>query len=201
MILSILVPTTTKRVGKFFTPLVSELNNQIADIGTNDVEILGLLDNYKMSIGKKRNIFLQMSSGKYTLFVDDDDRVDSNFIREVLNCISLNTDTDCIVYDMLCVINKCRKIHSKFGIEYEYTKMAPWSIENCSIKNSTPEMWYGKPSHNMIWKSSISKSCIFPDQNAGEDFAWVSQAWPKIKNQSRIDKIIYYYDVVLDKQY
>jgi glycosyltransferase involved in cell wall biosynthesis len=201
MKLSILIPTTTKRCSRFFSSLIQNVNEQIEKINRNDIEILGLLDNYKKTIGEKRNDLLQMSKGKFIIFIDDDDRITDDFLSEILLAIDNNPTADCIVYDMICTINGCRKIHSKFGVEYEYTQMAPWSMNNCSIKNEVPELWYGKPSHNMVWASRIAKSCNFPSCNSGEDFAWVKQAWPKIKKQIRIDKVIYYYDAVLGKNY
>lgn len=197
--LSILVPTTTKRVSVYFANMIGRISAQITALGRNDIEVLGLLDNYVSSIGEKRNTLLRMAKGRYIVFVDDDDRISDDYVREIISAIDLNYGADCIVYDMLCVINGCRKIHSKFGIEYEYTKMAPWTPENCSVKNEIAEQWFGKPSHNMVWSSEIAKSCTFPLINAGEDFAWVTQAWPQIKKQVRIDKILYYYDVVLNK--
>jgi glycosyltransferase involved in cell wall biosynthesis len=199
--LSVLVPTTTKRLNKYFLNTIEEINKQCSIINRNDVEILGLLDNYKMTIGEKRNNLLQMSRGNFVVFIDDDDRVTSDFLEQILNSIHQNPNSDCIVYDMICTIDGCRKIISKFGIEYEYTKLAPWTKENCSVKNEVPEPWFGKPSHNMVWKSSLAKSCHFPEKNVGEDFAWVAQAWPKIKTQARIDKVIYFYDAVLGKDY
>lgn len=199
--LSILIPTTTKRAEMFFAPMVDHLQEQIDNLGRNDIEILGFLDNYKYTIGEKRNKLLDLAIGKFTLFVDDDDRVTSNFLPEIMRVIDQNPDTDCIVYDMLCTINGCRTIHSKFGIEYEYTKMAPWSDENCNVRNIIPEQWFGKPSHNMVWAARISKTARFPNKNAGEDFDWVAKVWPKIRKQSRIDKVIYYYDAVLGKDY
>jgi glycosyltransferase involved in cell wall biosynthesis len=198
MKLSILIPTTTKRQN-FFNSIINSVVKQIDD--KKDIEVLGLLDNYTKTIGEKRNNLLNICSGKFTLFLDDDDRLTEDFLEQILLSINNNPDADCIVYDMLCIINKCRTIHSKFGIEYEYTKMDPWTTENCSIITEEPEIWYGKPSHNMVWSSKISKSCVFPSCNSGEDFAWVKQAWPKLKKQVRIDKIIYYYDVVLGKKY
>jgi glycosyltransferase involved in cell wall biosynthesis len=199
MKLSILIPTTTKRCGRFFTSMVENINDQIIKNDRNDIEVLGLLDNYKKTIGEKRNILLNMASGQFVVFLDDDDRITDDFLFEVLYAIDNNNNADCIVYDMMCIINGTREILSKFGIEFEYTKGIKFDI----IKQSpiTPELWYGKPSHNMVWASRIAKSCIFPNCNTGEDFAWVKQAWPRIKKQVRIDKTLYYYDAVLGKQY
>jgi len=201
MILSILVPTTTKRAEPFFAPMVDVLQDQVDKTGRKDIEILGLLDNYKFSIGEKRNMLLNMSRGKFVVFIDDDDRVTDDFVQLIINKIVNNPDADCICYEMLCTINGARQIHSKFGIEYEYTKMAPWTNKNCSVKNSEPEPWFGKPSHNMVWASRIAKTQKFPHTNAGEDFDWVARTWPKIKKQVKINKIIYYYDAVLGKDY
>ncbi len=201
MILSILIPTTTKRAELYFGPMVDTLNAQVEQTGRKDIEILGLLDNYKYSIGEKRNTLLNMAKGKFLVFIDDDDRVSDDFISSIISEINKHPDADCICYEMLCTINGARQIHSRFGIEYEYTKMAPWSDKNCNIKSITPEEWFGKPSHNMVWASSLAKQQKFPHTNAGEDFDWVARTWPKIKKQVKIDKIIYYYDCVLGKDY
>lgn len=201
MILSILVPTTTKRAETFFVPMIDTLQDQIDKTGRKDIEILGLLDNYKLSIGEKRNMLLNMARGKFILFIDDDDRVTDDFIQLIVSEILNNPDVDCICYEMLCTINGSRQIHSKFGIEYEYTKMAPWTDKNCNVKSNKPELWFGKPSHNMVWASRIAKTQKFPHINTGEDFDWVARVWPKIKKQVKINKIIYYYDAVLGKDY
>jgi hypothetical protein len=53
----------------------------------------------------------------------------------------------------------------------------------------------------MVWNSKIAKQCKFIDANKGEDYDWVAQACKFVKKEIRIDKLLYFYDGVLDKSY
>ena len=68
--LSILIPSIPSRFRRF-QKLFEKINAQ----ATNEVEILGLFDNKKRSIGHKRDALVQMSKGEYVCFCDDDDDV------------------------------------------------------------------------------------------------------------------------------
>ena len=46
----------------------------------------------------------------------------------------------------------------------------------------------------MVYRTSISKNHKYSDMNNGEDYDWVKRACLDIKNQTRIDKVLYYYD-------
>ena len=96
-------------------------------------------------------------------------------------------DTDCIVFDAICCIeNSSLKTHAKYGIEFEY------------YTSSDETEWRGKPAHTMVYKSSIAKAHSFLNISYGEDLEWVSRAWKDIKHQTRIEKILYYYDYQKD---
>jgi glycosyltransferase involved in cell wall biosynthesis len=149
-----------------------------------EVEILGLFDNKKRTVGEKRQDLLNLARGKYLVFIDDDDRISDDYVSEILNAIKNNTDTDCIVFDCICCENNSHvKTHCKYGIEFEYGHL------NCDKKE-----WRGKPAHTMVYKSSIAKSHCYESTNYGEDINWVVRACKDIKHQTRIDKVLYYYD-------
>lgn len=181
MKLSILVPTVPRRLRTFFPSIIEELENQIGDL---PIEILGLYDNKRMTVGEKRNSLLKIARGEYVTFIDDDDRIDNDYIKDILKILNENPEADCVVYDILYINKIGKKQHCRYGIEYDYT------LEG--------KDWYGKPAHTHVWKREIAIKGKFPEENFGEDLSWVSQVWPLIKNQVRIDKVLYYYYFNLD---
>ena len=178
---SILILTLPSRINSFFPKITEHLQSQIGN--RNDIEILALYDNKRRSVGEKRNALLDLARGKYLTFIDDDDRVSDDYISSIMKVID-NENTDCIVFDCMCTINNQIKRYCKYGIEYNYT---------CT-KDHPVQQWTGKPAHTMVYRSEIAKKYRYPEKNRGEDMSWVSQACLDIKKQSRIDKLLYYYD-------
>lgn len=176
MLLSILIPTIPTRVNGYFPQLVTKLEAQIGDL---PIEVIGLYDNKKQLVGQKRNNLLNLANGLFLTFVDDDDQITEDYIYEIYSAIEDNPDADCIVYQVKCSINGREPYLCKYGVELEYKQI--------------PGLWTGKPAHTMVWKSELAKKCKFPVSNFGEDSEWVAQAWPQIKKQASIDKVLYYY--------
>lgn len=176
--LSILVPTVPRRIDNFFPKLINELLRQCVD--RNDVEVLGLFDNKKRSIGAKRQSMLDITSGEYVVFIDDDDRVAEDYISEILNALQNNPDADCVVFDSIYTSNTGDKLYCKYGIEFEYNRVG--------------DKWTGKPAHTMVYKTELAKKHKYADKLWEEDKDWVIRACKDIKNQVRIDKVLYYYD-------
>lgn len=183
MKLSILVPSIEERRGNFLKRILSQLNRQIAPY-KGEVEVLTLVDNRELSVGEKRNKMLDMATGEFLVFIDDDDRVAPEYLDEVMSVLSTQ-DPDCIVYDCICKVvgfnGRVREtIYCKYGVEFEYTK--------------TGDQWRGKPAHVMVWRSSIAKRHRYRPISAGEDVDWVKRACVEIESQVRIDKTLYFYD-------
>ncbi len=176
---SILVPTVPSRLTSFYPRLITSLQDQVGS--RQDIEILGFYDNKKRSVGLKRNALLNLAQGEFLTFIDDDDRIADDYIESIMNTIYANPTADCIVFDCITTINKTEKTtYSKYSIHYEYTEVG--------------DQWRGKPAHTMVWKSSIAKKHMFPNMSNGEDVNWVVRACREIKNEVRIDKVLYYYD-------
>ncbi len=186
MKLSILVLTVPRRLTTFFPKIIRCLEGQIKD--RKDIEVFGLYDNKKMTVGGKRNALLHIARGKFTTFVDDDDRVSDDYIDSIMAAIDANPDADCIIYDIICTIKRNGIVQKeklcKYGIEYE------------KFGATTPDgkNWAGKPEHRMVYNSKISKEVKFPEKNFKEDLIWTKEAALKIKNQVKIDKVLYYFD-------
>lgn len=177
MKLSVLVPTVPRRLRTFFPSIIEQLESQVGD---HPVEIVGLYDNKRMTVGEKRNSLLKIARGEYITFVDDDDRIDEDYIKDILKALEENPEADCVVYDVICTVNESTKQYCRYGIEYDY--------------HTEGMDWYGKPAHTHVWKRSIALQGSFPEANFSEDTNWVGQVWPLIKNQVRINKVLYYYD-------
>ena len=79
MILSILIPALERRP---WQRVVSELQKQAAAVG--DVEVLVEVDNGTLTSGQKRNRLMSRASGRYVCHVDDDDDVDPDYVRLIV---------------------------------------------------------------------------------------------------------------------
>ena len=178
--LSILIPTVPSRVNNKFITLIENLQTQIGY--KKNVEIIGLFDNKKRTLGEKRQSMIDIANGDYITFIDDDDRVADTYITDILLTLEKNPDCDCVVFDCICTEHYKNKItYCKYGIEFNYTDDGNGN-------------WTGKPAHTMVYKKSIINNCKYYSVSSGEDISWVKQAYPHIKNQARIPKVLYYYD-------
>ena len=180
MKLSILILTLPSRRKTFLSNLLDILEPQVAQ--HNNVELLVLYDNKKRTVGEKRDSIISISNGEYMVFIDDDDIVTEDYVSSIMTCLNENPNTDCVVFDSICTIDDGVPIHCKYGIEYSYNNNATGN-----------GFWTGKPAHTMVYSKNLVTSASFGRMNVGEDFHWVSQVHTKIKNQSRIDKVLYYY--------
>ena len=97
--LSILVPTVPNRIDTFYLTLIKELLKQCNN--RDDIEILGLFDNKKRSIGSKRQDLLNMANGEYLVFIDDDDDISPDYINDIMTSLYNNLDADCVVFDCI----------------------------------------------------------------------------------------------------
>ena len=178
--LTILVPTVPSRLEYFYPKIMNELIKQTKKY--NDIELISFFDNKKRTIGKKRDEMLSLVQGEYLVFIDDDDRIDSEYIDSIMSTLYNNPECDCVVFDTICIVNGENPKLCKYGIEFEYGDILDG------------KEWRGKPAHTMVYKSSIAKKHKYSDMNHGEDYDWVLRAYKEILNQVRIDKVLYYYD-------
>ena len=178
--LTILVPTVPSRISTYYPRLMKHLLDQTKPY--SNIELISFFDNKKRSIGKKRDEMLKLVQGEYVVFIDDDDRISDDYISEIMNALQNNPAADCVVFNCICSVNNGHGKLCKYGIEFEYGDILG-GLE-----------WRGKPAHTMVYKSCIAKAHSFSDMKHGEDTDWVKRACLDIKNQVRIDKVLYYYD-------
>lgn len=173
--LSILILSLPERIN-LLNKLLNILSPQISS--KNNVELLILCDNKKRTIGEKRNELLNLSKGEYITFIDDDDLISKNYIRELLIAIK-NNKADCINFIEKKLLDDKREFLTIRSIKYNYTRN----------KNT----YYKKPNHLMCIKSDIAKSIKFKNINKGEDDIWGEEISKLIKTEYNINKILYYY--------
>ena len=178
ILLSVLIPTIHERLGFYFPRMLDDLYCQVGDL---PVEIIAFYDNKKRTVGEKRNSLLREAQGRFVVYLDDDDRVPSDYLATVVETITQNPDADCIVYDQLCHRpDRPEPLHCRYGVELEYREKQ--------------NKWTGKPAHTMPWRRELIKELAFNNSNFGEDTDWVKRAWPLVKKQVRIDRVLYYYE-------
>jgi ubiquinone/menaquinone biosynthesis C-methylase UbiE len=173
--LSILICSLTERRNIFLDRLLNKLEPQVKD---KNVELLVFSDNAKRSIGQKRNDAIKMANGKYTCFIDDDDLVSDDYVDLILKEIR-DWSPDVIVFDALITFDEQRPKLVKYGREFDYCEKE--------------EAYYRHPNHLMVHKKSNIIEW-FKDIKTAEDDEWASRMLDRIVTQSRIEKILYYYE-------
>jgi glycosyltransferase involved in cell wall biosynthesis len=175
VLLSILVCSLVERNNTFLSDLIGSIEKQI--IG-KPVELLILSDNAKRPVGTKRNNLLNISKGKYVCFIDDDDRISETYVDDVLQEI-IDWSPDVVVFDAEITFNGTNPKLVKYGREYDYCEKS--------------DAYYRHPNHLMVHKKENITE-YFKDVKTGEDDEWASRMLPRIVTQSRISKVLYYYD-------
>ena len=185
MKLSILICTMPHRQG-VFTELCEFLSSQIKECDAeNEVEVLTDDDN-KLTTGKKRNNLLNRAKGDFIVFVDDDDEVDAEYVKEILTVIKANPNIDCIGINGV--------------ITFDGEKSKAWSI---SIEHGhwheTEEMYLRTPNHISPVRRIIALMAYFPNITYGEDMEYSKRILPMCKKEVCIEKPLYHYKYITVK--
>lgn len=176
MIFSILICTIESRKDKF-AKLFNFLTKQNE---FSDVEILFECDNKQISVGAKRQKLLTRAKGKFISFIDDDDWVADDYIKSIRNAIIKNENIDCIGFKIKCQ-----------GTKYD--------LANCSNKY---DQWRDNYDgfgyvrtiyHKSPVRRELALRAGFNDMRFAEDHDYSVRLKPYLKNESYIDKIMYFY--------
>ena len=182
MKLSILICTLEKRKS-MLDSLLKELEKQIT--GKEGIEVL-ISHEEDLKVGEKRNSLLDRAKGKYSMFIDDDDKICSNYIDLILEAIKKGPDC-CSLKGIITTNGSDARtfIHS---IRYDSY------FEKDGI-------YYRPPNHLNVIKTSIAKKFKFPEKNFGEDTDWAMQICRSkmLKKEVWIDPILYYYKFISNK--
>jgi len=188
IILTIGIPSLPDRMFTHLTPLYEKLKSQIGD--AKDIEVVTIIDNKAMSVGRKRTLLFKIAQGKYTCIIDDDDDVSSDFVETMRSHITNNTDVDVICYDQQAQIDGKTWI-----IKTSLQHNNKFPFDQLALDN------YGRtvpcrrpPWHWCAWKTSLAKEIPFGDSNTQEDTIFVMEAISRAKSEIVIDKVMCYYN-------
>ena len=149
-----------------------------------DIEVLLFMDNKKRTVGGKRDALVQMSRGKYFMFVDDDDDLVS--VDEIYQATF--QDVDVITFKQQCLgfdVNKTPFVVT-FGLGNE-NEICNGPVYGMYLDCKRP------PYHVCAWNEKF-KVHRFPDISYREDWEWVQKCLPDAKTEVFIDKILHKYD-------
>lgn len=183
MKLTICTPSIPSRVDSHLRKLIERIGSQIEALpNPKDVEHLVLIDNKRRTIGMKRQALLDISSGQYIAFIDDDDTISDNYIFELWSATT--QDADVITFKQDVYLNQRGPFRLTFKLGYP---------------TNDPPMTQGftrPPWHVCAWKASIAKQCRYSDKMYGEDWNWVSEVNKLANTSIHIDKVLcsYHYN-------
>lgn len=202
--LSILIPTTPDRAGylkSLFDTFHSLLGNhenyyQVWPTGEDDVitvwqfpnvEIITYEDNYKYSVGYKRNKCQDQATGDYVASIDSDDQIKHGYFKNIFE--GIKKGVDCCSLKGIITENGTNPLFFEHSIKYKIYRTITDSQEG--------QVRYERyPNHLNCIKSSIAKQFRFPEINHGEDTDWATQIHNigLIKTEHYIEEVIYHYD-------
>lgn len=184
-VLTILIPTLECRA-HFLRDLLTAIDVQL----TSDVEVITLLDNGEQSVGEKRNRLVEMavaSGADYSVFVDDDDAIASDYVASILDAAKQRPDT--ITFNVRRFENGQTVGHQLCSLKHP----PGFSVQNPGTPFIT---WLCSPIHINPVRTELARQVKFPPINAGEDTAWQVELYPLLKSEVHIVAYLYDYRYV-----
>lgn len=156
------------------------------------VQICSLCDDRQMSIGQKRNLLIQLATGKYVAFIDDDDMIHRDYLRVILRSLELDPDVVGIVGEITMRIPNRGTVKRRF---YH-------TISN-SVYRTSQRGYERPPNHLNPMKREIAARFEFVNKSFGEDTDWAMRICKAKVLQSEVmnDNILYYYNYNPNKLY
>jgi len=183
MMLSILICSLHSR-STMLQELLNELNKQIG-AASGVIEVLTNVDNKELSTGAKRQSLLNQATGKYIIFIDDDDWVEPCYIAELLTACA--SDADCFGMNGYITTNGGNRID--------------WQLSKDHHNHGTA-FYYRKTNHITGVKRTIALQAGFPDKSNAEDKWYSDRVAPLCKTEYKILPMMYHYRFsTLNKEY
>jgi len=179
-ILSILICTLPDRIVEL-RRLVDCLTAQIKNELSDSIEILTEdTPRGNETTGKKRDLLLKASSGKYISFVDDDDMVSHDYIQRVIE--ASKQEVDCIG---MCGLHKRNNTHD-WMFRHSIT-VSRW----CSDPRRA--IYYRTPNHLNPVKREHAIATGFKNITYAEDKDYSDRIKPLLKTEVFLERPIYFY--------
>jgi glycosyltransferase involved in cell wall biosynthesis len=174
ILLSILTPAVPSRLEQLGR-LCDELERQIGGL---PVEHLVFLDNKRRTVGEKRDALLRAAHGKYVAYVDDDDWISSDYVRELVNAAAAEPGPDVITFMQHSTVNG-QEATIEFGLGNPNEGFRGRTDLSASLPLIKRDAW-----HVCAWRRKLAMLSSFPAINYGEDWAYASRlcALPGLKS-------------------
>jgi glycosyltransferase involved in cell wall biosynthesis len=185
MKLSILICSLPER-SRHFNYLMEVLGPQISD----GVELL--VDNRDKNIptGTKRNELITKARGEWTVFIDDDDWIDTEYVKRILQALESNPDV--VTFKGWMTTNGLHPVDwsIKLGEKYE-----------ARTDDDGVTRYYRFPNHLCPMRKSIAQRVKFRDIWQGEDYQWAKQIndMRLLRSEVHIDRKLYHYKFITGK--
>ena len=180
--LSILICSTHTRWKGFGQEIQRQIWGQYGQLPEDyqsRVEIVILTDNKKMMLGHKRNVMAGLAQGRYIQFVDDDDRIEPDMIRTILD--ATKADSDVITFLALVSLNGQTPKPCRYSLDY---------FQDTNTATGYERM----PNHICAVKRDLVTRVSFPHLPYGEDSGYAKLLRPLLRTENHIDRVLYHYD-------
>ena len=182
--LSILICSVSVR-HKYLNRLLHKLQDQLIENPDlqKKIEIIVFADNFELKTGKKRNMLIDKSKGKFVVFIDDDDLVSDNYCKLISDIIDSHSNIDYIGFKLECIING-----EPAKPVYHSSRYDGWYDDESG--------YYRHWSHINPTKREIMVKYPFLDVLCSEDSNVAGRIYRDkvIKREFFIDDIMYIYD-------
>lgn len=186
--LSVLICSTHTRYRTFGRTIQDQIWSQYANLqyvssapGLQDrVEIVMLTDNKMMPLGYKRNAMIDMAQGTYVVFVDDDDRIEPDYLASLLDATV--TDADVITFLASVSLNGGRPRICRYSKDFTEDRNTPYGYERL-------------PNHICAVKRELAGQARFHNPlSVGEDADYAKKLHPLLRTEHHINRVLYHYD-------
>ena len=180
--LSVLVCSTHTRWDNFGQAIQRQLWGQYHSLSPEaqeSVEILMLTDNKQMMLGHKRNVMVDMAQGRYVVFVDDDDRLEPDYLAELLDATV--SDADVITFLVSVTLNGGKPKLCRYSKDFKSDRNAPSRYERM-------------PNHICAVKRELARQVSFPNIAYGEDSGYSKLLHGLLATEHHIPRVLYHYD-------
>lgn len=147
-------------------------------------------------VSKARNVGIENSTGKYLIFLDADDYVDSNMISTMVK-EAVKTDADMVSCGISMELERKDGSHSvQSNLYYSKSKAVLSSKED--INNKMLDLWEKAVPYNSVnklYKSNLIKEngILFADLTMGEDLEFNTQVLLKCNKIALLPDCFYHY--------
>lgn len=180
--LSVLICSTHTRWETFGRDIQTQIwaqNAALAPGFQDSIEIIMLTDNKAMMLGQKRNVMVDMAQGRYVAFVDDDDRIEPDYLVSLVDAARF--DADVITFLVSVSLNRAKPKICRYSIDFTADRNTALGYERL-------------PNHICAVKRELASQVSFPNIAHGEDSGYSKLLAPLLKTEHHIPRVLYHYD-------